>query len=181
MESWQVLRSTSKLQMHPAPIPPPQKQQTPQSPGTNNNNDDIKSVDLTSTLIQPWEQPNKKRKVKKMAINKSKVVRVDVNFEKTTIAIMNTSKMEVLKDSISHLCSSQCHYKIWTYISRIYVPLPIVNVELFEKRCSLTQPILFHDLLCHITLVVLKIVKVHFRLMKELQFLTTTILFNLVV
>lgn len=74
MESWQVLRSTSKLQMHNAPIPPPQKQQTPQSPSTNNNNDNIKSVDPTSTLIQPWEQPTRKRKVKKMAINKSKVV-----------------------------------------------------------------------------------------------------------
>jgi hypothetical protein len=40
-----------------------------------------------------------------MAINKSKVARLDVNFEKTTLAmvVMNTSKMEVSKDSISHL------------------------------------------------------------------------------
>jgi hypothetical protein len=47
----------------------------------------------------------RKRKVKKMAINKSKVARLYVNFEKPIIAmmVMNTSKMEVLKDSISHL------------------------------------------------------------------------------
>jgi hypothetical protein len=60
---------------------------------------------VTSTLIQPWEHPTRKRKVKKMAINNSKVARLDVNFEKKTIAtmVMNISKMELLKDSTSHL------------------------------------------------------------------------------
>jgi hypothetical protein len=40
-----------------------------------------------------------------MAINNSKVARLDVNFEKKTIAtmVMNISKMELLKDSTSHL------------------------------------------------------------------------------
>jgi hypothetical protein len=40
-----------------------------------------------------------------MAINKSKMTRLDVNFEKTTIAmvVMNASKMEMLKDFVSHL------------------------------------------------------------------------------
>jgi hypothetical protein len=59
------------------------------------------SVVATSTLIQPWEHPTRKRKVKKMAINNFKVAKLDVNFEKTTIAtvVMNISKMELLKDS----------------------------------------------------------------------------------
>ncbi len=60
---------------------------------------------MTSTLIQPWEHPTRKKKVKKMTINNSKVARLDVNFEKKTIAtmVMNISKMELLKDSTSHL------------------------------------------------------------------------------